>query len=187
MKHSKLFLLLVFCLFQIQLLQAQDYYVQMPEWEEAEEELFNLYKQAQMHYCDTTDLGSFEDYKKDDFPLNKRLFLEENQYDKILFRLRKRVIDKSDQLEFGTSSLMEETIELKIISKLNSEPSLFFLDLFEDCGGTIDWVFQVSLAGEVIGTVDIFYSSVKLGYESPIITFRPKDLREVLENAGIVF
>lgn len=187
MKYSKSSLFLILCFFQMQLLQAQDYYLQMPEWEEAEEELFNLYKEAQMYYCDTTDLESFEVYKEDDFPLNKRLFLEENQYDKIQYRLKKRVIDKSDQLEFGSSSLVEETIKLKIVSKLNSESSLFLLDLFEDCGGTIDWVFQVSLAGKVIGTVDVFYSTVKLGYESPIITFRPKDLRELLENEGIVF
>ena len=40
--------------------KAQEYFIEVPDWEEAKVEIYNLYKKAQLNFCDTTDLPDFE-------------------------------------------------------------------------------------------------------------------------------
>lgn len=169
--------------------KAQEYFIEVPDWEEAKVEIYNLYKKAQLNFCDTTDLPDFEVFERGEHQFNKRLMLDERPYDRVVDRIFNKVINKSDQLFHGDSSEPDENIFLKIVSKevSDEENPSFLRNIFKDCGGSLDWAFEVSIGDKVLGTVDFFYSSVKLGYQSPVVSFSHKELIALLEKEGLVF
>ena len=166
--------------------QEDEYYVDFPEWETFASEVYNAYKKEHLTYCgeelvefDQLD-GSYGYYALD----NKSFKIEKSQYDRIENRIRKFV--KGESLVWGTTD-PDFQVSFSITAE-GSKPYNNFIWIpgsGKDCG-SINWKLNVHLGDRILGSADCLYSSIRPGYNVPIITLSEKEIKAILVKENIL-